>query len=70
MTKFCWGLNIRSNDLEAILYIFTSRSAVREATQGKQVPWEASSLEGDFYFRAKEAAAQPEEAAAATELAL
>ncbi len=26
------------------------RSAVREATGGKQVPWEASSLEGDFYF--------------------
>ena len=28
------------------------RSAVREATRGKQVPWESSSLEGDFYFRA------------------
>lgn len=27
------------------------RSGVRESTQGKQVPWEASSLEGDFYFR-------------------
>lgn len=27
------------------------RSAVRESTQGKQVPWESSSLEGDFYFR-------------------
>ena len=26
------------------------RAAVRETTQGKQVPWEASSLEGDFYF--------------------
>jgi len=26
------------------------RSAVREATGGKQVPWESSSLEGDFYF--------------------
>ncbi len=26
------------------------RSAVREATRGKQVPWESSSLEGDFYF--------------------
>lgn len=26
------------------------RSGVREATQGKQVPWESSSLEGDFYF--------------------
>jgi formylglycine-generating enzyme required for sulfatase activity len=28
------------------------RSAVRETTQGRQVPWESSSLEGDFYFRA------------------
>ncbi len=27
------------------------RSAVRESTQGKQVPWESSSLEGDFYFK-------------------
>ncbi len=26
------------------------RVAVREATAGKQVPWESSSLEGDFYF--------------------
>lgn len=26
------------------------RSAVREMTQGKQIPWESSSLEGDFYF--------------------
>ena len=26
------------------------RSAVREATGGRQVPWESSSLEGDFYF--------------------
>jgi formylglycine-generating enzyme required for sulfatase activity len=27
------------------------RSVVREETQGRQVPWEASSLEGDFYFK-------------------
>ena len=27
------------------------RSAVRETTQGKQIPWESSSLEGDFYFK-------------------
>jgi formylglycine-generating enzyme required for sulfatase activity len=26
------------------------RSAVRETTGGRQVPWESSSLEGDFYF--------------------
>ncbi|NTV42183.1 MAG: SUMF1/EgtB/PvdO family nonheme iron enzyme [Syntrophobacteraceae bacterium] len=27
------------------------RGSVREATQGKQIPWESSSLEGDFYFK-------------------
>lgn len=27
------------------------RSSVREATRGKQIPWESSSLEGDFYFQ-------------------
>jgi formylglycine-generating enzyme required for sulfatase activity len=26
------------------------RSAVRQETDGKQIPWESSSLEGDFYF--------------------
>jgi formylglycine-generating enzyme required for sulfatase activity len=26
------------------------RSAVRQVTDGKQIPWESSSLEGDFYF--------------------
>jgi formylglycine-generating enzyme required for sulfatase activity len=35
------------------------RSAVRETTQGKQVPWESSSLEGDFYFRPQTADAAP-----------
>ena len=33
------------------------RSGVRELTQGKQTPWEASSLEGDFYFNASTVAA-------------
>ncbi len=28
------------------------RSGVREATTGRQTPWESSSLEGDFYFLA------------------
>jgi formylglycine-generating enzyme required for sulfatase activity len=28
------------------------RSAVRQVTDGKQIPWESSSLEGDFYFAA------------------
>jgi formylglycine-generating enzyme required for sulfatase activity len=35
------------------------RSAVRESTLGKQVPWESSSLEGDFYFKTPAAEAQP-----------
>lgn len=34
------------------------RAAVRENTEGKQIPWESSSLEGDFYF--KQPAAQAE----------
>lgn len=29
------------------------RRAVRQATNNKQIPWEASSLEGDFYFIGK-----------------
>jgi formylglycine-generating enzyme required for sulfatase activity len=32
------------------------RSSVREATMGKQIPWESSSLEGDFYFKLPERA--------------
>jgi formylglycine-generating enzyme required for sulfatase activity len=35
------------------------RSAVRETTQGRQVPWESSSLEGDFYFKAPMPVAAP-----------
>jgi uncharacterized caspase-like protein len=30
------------------------RVAVRERTRGSQIPWESSSLEGDFYFSAAE----------------
>lgn len=40
------------------------RREVREATQGRQVPWENSALEGSFYFRAA-AAPTPAPAAAA-----
>lgn len=39
------------------------RREVREATQGRQVPWENSALEGSFYFRAA-AASAPAPAAA------
>ncbi|HOV88000.1 MAG TPA: SUMF1/EgtB/PvdO family nonheme iron enzyme [Syntrophobacteraceae bacterium] len=35
------------------------RSAVREGTQGRQVPWESSSLEGDFFFMPGSVAAAP-----------
>jgi hypothetical protein len=35
------------------------RRSVREATGGAQVPWEESSLEGNFYFRAAAPAAPP-----------
>ena len=40
------------------------RREVREATQGRQVPWENSALEGSFYFRAAAASAPPPAAAA------
>ncbi len=36
------------------------RSAVRRASAGRQVPWESTSLEGDFYFHPPVAAAPPE----------
>jgi uncharacterized caspase-like protein len=32
------------------------RAAVRQASNGRQVPWENTSLEGDFYFRPGESA--------------
>jgi uncharacterized caspase-like protein len=35
------------------------RVAVRSQTQGKQIPWESSSLEGDFYFSATPVSANP-----------
>jgi len=39
------------------------RREVREATQGRQVPWENSALEGSFYFRAAAASASAPAAA-------
>jgi len=35
------------------------RSVVRQQTTGEQVPWEASSVEGDFFFNLKSAALAP-----------
>lgn len=48
------------------------RANVRRDSQGKQVPWESTSLEGDFYFRAAPVAvvAQPVDSAFAVESAL
>jgi len=42
------------------------RSAVREATRGKQTPWESSSLEGDFYFMAPPTRTTPSDHGAAS----
>jgi Caspase domain len=50
------------------------RANVRRDSQGKQVPWESTSLEGDFYFKGGAAtaatAAAPADAGAALEAAL
>jgi Caspase domain len=47
------------------------RANVRRDSQGKQVPWESTSLEGDFYFKGGAAtAAAPADAGAALETAL
>lgn len=43
------------------------RSAVRESTQGKQIPWESSSLEGDFYFKSAPSVPQSPSAPASPE---
>lgn len=42
------------------------RSAVREGTRGKQIPWESSSLEGDFYFRPPAVQSPPQTQVAST----
>jgi len=41
---------IRTPDLKLEDVFKRVRVVVREKTKGRQVPWEASSLEGDFYF--------------------
>jgi hypothetical protein len=46
------------------------RSHVRRDSQGKQVPWESTSLEGDFYFRGGPAAPVPVNPGAGLEAAL
>src|SRR5512143_1292794 len=37
------------------------RNRVRQATDNKQIPWESTSLMGDFYFVAAQAAPPPAE---------
>ncbi|MFD0666078.1 caspase family protein, partial [Ramlibacter sp. MAHUQ-53] len=46
------------------------RANVRRDSQGKQVPWESTSLEGDFYFLTPKPAAAPESGDAALEKAM
>ena len=45
------------------------RSNVRRDSQGKQIPWESTSLEGDFYFKVAPPAPPVRTASAATYLA-
>ncbi len=47
-----------------------TRAAVRRDSQGKQVPWEATSLEGDFYFVPPLAPVAPPATAAETDRAV
>jgi uncharacterized caspase-like protein len=44
--------HIETPGLEVRPMLGRVRQSVREATAGSQVPWENSSLEGEFYFRA------------------
>ncbi len=46
------------------------RANVRRDSQGKQVPWESTSLEGDFYFRGGPVSAAPADPAQEAEAAL
>jgi len=43
--------HIESPGLEVRQMLARVRKEVREATNGGQIPWESSALEGDFYFR-------------------
>jgi Caspase domain len=51
---------IETPGLEVRPLLSSVRRAVREATAGKQVPWDSSALEGDFYFNPKKADVIPE----------
>jgi formylglycine-generating enzyme required for sulfatase activity len=61
------ALSLAMRDLhEPVEQVFKHvRVGVMSATSGKQVPWESSSLTGDFYFAAQNKIAPPEPAAIA-----
>lgn len=46
------------------------RGEVKASTKGRQVPWESSALEGDFYFSRSPVAVPPESSGAAAPLAV
>jgi len=43
--------NMREPNLRIEDVLKRTRIAVKEKTSGQQVPWENTSLDGDFYFR-------------------
>jgi hypothetical protein len=51
--------NIDTPGLEVRSMMGRVRQAVRVDTQGRQIPWDSSSLEGEFFFRPGTAAAAP-----------
>ncbi len=61
--------HIETPGLEVRQLMAEVRREVREATHNRQVPWENSALEGNFYFRAAPAPVAPQAAAPPVELA-
>ena len=51
--------HIETPGLEVRRVLSEVRREVRDATQGKQLPWDSSALEGDFFFRAAAGTAAP-----------
>src|SRR5882757_5441215 len=50
--------NIERPGIEVRRMLAEVRREVREATKGRQIPWENSALEGEFYFKPSPATAQ------------
>jgi len=55
--------NLERSGIEVRRMLGEVRREVRETTKGRQIPWENSALEGEFYF--KPVAAKPKQAVAA-----